>query len=352
MANVNFCSTEYTKEEVLEEIKKILILPDLHNAIKKYNNFSETEQEEYYKKIKREAYKKWHSDVRTTINEKAEFYSKCISEALDIFKIVASNPDYFTEPVNEDINFSEEKEQNHDVSFSEMQEKLRNSINKIFKQANKTKETVILSKGSLYSDIIQEEQEAKIYEPTCYAMLFYGLIFLVHTSNTQPTPENLTVTYFLTFLLSVCFLYLIPFSRYWLFSKIPYAEVICGNVIVNLGSVIFMKIIQGFNKLSENNSKSKSGDSWVFDIFFIIIALYLIMFRLFVFIFGLVMLVFYQIALSIVKDKRFKDVTKEQVFFDGVAEWYIYEIISKAENELTEQEKDLINHFYVNYLNK
>jgi hypothetical protein len=351
MSNVNFCTKSYSKAEVIEEVKTILVLPDLHTAIKKYSSLSEDKRENFLKTIYRPAYKKWHSDVRTTTDPKADFYSKCISEALDIFKIIASNPDYFTEGVSENINFGD-KEQRTSVSISEMQEKLRNSINTIFQKAKKTIETVTLSRGTLFKDIIREEQNARVYEPTCYAILFYSLIYTLHVSSSgyAPTPGNLAFQYFIVSLMSICFVYLIPFSRYWLFSKIPLGEVICGNGIVGVGSFIFIKIIEVFNKLMQSTSKAGSNDAWVISLLMLPIAFMLIMFRMTVFLFGCVMWIFYQIALGIVKDKRFKDITKEQTFYDGVSEWYIYEMIAKPVSELSLNEKQIIRHFYESYL--
>ncbi len=347
MSYINFCSVNYTKKQVIQEVKKILLIPNLHTEIRKYNKLSQNGKNNYFKKIKKQAYKKWHSDVRTTTNPKAELYSKCVFEALDIFKIIAGNPEYFTEPINENINISKEETNTQNISISEMQEKLRNAIDKILSQAKKTKEKVLLDKETLYRDIIIEEQENKIWEAPICAMFLYGIILLIFIKN-NPTPEFkiLFTEYFLIFLLSICFLGLIPFSRYWLFSKIPYGESIVFPILF-IGTLILEKIWGLLDTATKNASEAKDGLILLLCLLpFCIIAF---LFNIFLFLFGLLMLSFYQIALSIVGDKRFKSITKEQIFYDGVADWYIYEILSKAENKLTDQEKQIIKFFFIYY---
>jgi hypothetical protein len=357
MSNVNFCTKSYTKTEVIEEVKIILVLPDLHTTIEKYNSLTDEDQQKKFlnKKIYNQAQRKWHPDrwrynKSNITSEKADFYSKCISDALEIFKIIAKNPDYFAKGTSENINFGD-KEQTDDASLAEMQEKLRNAIDKIFEKAKKTTEEVVLNKGTLYRDIIQEEQSAKVYVPTFYAIVFYIILLMAELIRCpEMTPVSLIIRYFITFLIFICFLYLIPFSRYWLFSKIPHGELICGTIIVDLGSLIFTKLFLLFNKLTEKLGNSQTAGGFFVTMVILSINIQLITFQVFIFIFGCVMWIFYEIALLIVKDKRFKDITKEQTFYDGVAEWYIYEMIAKPVSELTANEKQIIKYFYVSYL--
>ena len=51
---ISFCAEEHSKPEILELIKKILLIPDLYNEVQKYVDAgSETEKENQLKKLKK-----------------------------------------------------------------------------------------------------------------------------------------------------------------------------------------------------------------------------------------------------------------------------------------------------------
>ena len=357
-----FCTKSYTQEEKIEIVKKILLVPNLYNELKKYNETPDPNKEKYLTKLKHKAYKQWHSDVRTTKDPNAEFYSKCVSEALNVFTIIATNLDLFIDPISKNINIPEEQD-NQDATFAEMMEKLRNNIDKIFEKAEKTTETVVINEGTLYRDIIEEERDAKTWEPSFYALLFYafagipvvliGAIF----ENAPPIVAN-TISFILIslymFIILICFIGMIPFSRYWLFSLNETFEDICITII-NTGSTFLEKTIMGAENLLNKNIKkaleinkpNKIFSSVIFKLFFLF---YIWSFRLMMFVFGLIMSVLYGIALMIVGNKRFKNIVKEQTYYDGVADWYLYELFSKSEKDLSHEDKNIIYYFYNKYL--
>ena len=335
---INFCVETHSKPEVLELIKKILLIPDLYNEVQKYLTGSETEKETQLKKLKHRAFQKWHPD--TNKDPQAEAYAKCIDEALDSFKIICENPEYFIDPVSETIRFQEEEP---DEPITEIQEKLRNNLESILKKARKTTETVEVDKGTLYSEIIEEEQESRIYETGLYGFLFYGFLGAALTEIARQTPFYYPANIIWYIVAGICAISIIPFSRYWLFSKIPYLEEV-QIIILNSGGLIFQKFMNWTGQSLAKNLKPTN---------FIIMAPCLLLYwwiRLLLFLFGLIMYVLYEAALQIAGSKRFKAIKKEQTFYDGIADWYIYEILAKPESELIEQERQIIYHFYGEYV--
>jgi hypothetical protein len=343
MPQTRFCTKNYQKNEVLEEIKRILLMPDLYNETEKYIKSSDQKKETYLNRLKHKAYKQWHSDVRTSQEPKAEFYAKCISEAIETFKLICENPDYFIDPISRTINIPDE-EPEADVVISEMQEKLRNAIDEIFKKCRQTTEATEINKGSLYSDIIDEEQKLRMWEPAIFALIFYAIASIFPIGFAEQTILYYPVSILCSAVMLICFIAIIPFSRYWLFSKIPYFEIFVENLIY-IGCFTIEKLVNFSAKLL----KKQKSFTFTFIICAPVVLLYLWI-RLLVFIFSLIMFIFYEIARAIAGTKRFKSMKKEQTFYDGIADWYIYEILSKPKENLTDQEKQIIYYFYKEYI--
>jgi len=333
-----FCAKTYTKPEILELTKKILLIPDLYNEVEKYIKAQEPDRQTQLKKLKRHAYQKWHTDINK--NPQAEFYAKCIAEALDIFELITKEPERFTDPINRTVKYPEEEPE---IPITEMQEKLRNAIDEILQKAEKTTETIEIDKSILYSEIIEEEQQSRIYDVSLYALIFYGIIGSFILEILKQNILHYPVAFIYYTLIFICTISIIPFSRYWLFKKIPYLEDI-QLTIINIGSFLFQKFMNWVALKLANKAKTSKS-----PLLLPAILLYWWI-RLLLFIFGLIMFVLYEIALKIAGTKTFKSLKKQQTFYDGVADWYIYEIISKQETELTEQEKDIIWYFYKKYI--
>ena len=343
---ISFCAETKSRQEVLEMVIKILLIPDLYNAIKKYTEADRQEKEKYLKRLKREAHKQWHSDVRTTKDPQAEHYSRCIDEALEIFKIIGNSPEHFVDPIKEEVEIPKEQAE-PETSFAEMQEKLRNTIDEILKKCRKTTDTIEINKGAYYSDIIKEEQELKNYEPALYALLFYSLsigLFLELIVAIAPFLAFILYPVSLAVLL-ICHIAIIPFSRFWFFSKIPFLDENL-HYIINFGSIGFEKSIIKIGDMLSN--LGKQGLITLLLVFPFFVCSWIS--KMLMYVFGLIMLLFYEVALRIAGTKKFNSITKEQNFYDGIADWYIYEILSKPETELTDQEKQLVYYFYNAYL--
>jgi hypothetical protein len=341
---ISFCAEEHSKPEVLGLIKKILVIPDLYSEVQKYLTAgSEIEKENQLKKIKKQAFQKWHPDINK--NPQAEAYAKCIDEALDSFKIICENPEYFIDPVSQSIRFQEEEPEE---PITTIQKKLRNNLESIFKKARKTTETVEVDKGTLYSEIIEEEQASRIYEIGLYSFFFYGFIGLFLVDMARQTPFYYPANIILCIITGICAISIIPFSRYWLFSKIPYLEDV-QIIILNTGGFAFQKFMNWAGSFLTKGL----AVSVIFSFGWLIMLPCTLLYwwiRLLLYLFGLIMYVLYEIALQIAGSQRFKAIKKEQTFYDGVADWYIYEILSKPEAELTEQERQIIYHFYGEYV--
>jgi|APSaa5957512622_1039677.scaffolds.fasta_scaffold10765_3 hypothetical protein len=336
---ISFCAEEHSKPEILELIKKILLIPDLYNEVQKYLASSEAAKENQLKKLKKRAFQKWHPDINK--DPQAEAYAKCIDEALDSFKLICENPEYFIDPVSQTIHF---QEQEPEEPITKIQEKLRNNLESIFKKARKTTETIEVDKGTLYSEIIEEEQQSRIYEISLYALMFYGIIGGIITGITETTLLYYPVAIIYGIVLCICAISIIPFSRYWLFSKVPYLYDV-QIIILNSGSFLFEKFMNWAGQSMAKNIKPSN---------FIIVAPCIVLYlwiKFLLFIFGFIMYLLYEVAFRVAGSQRFKAIKQTQIFYDGVADWYIYEILAKPEDELTEQEKQIIFYFYKEYTN-
>ena len=358
-----FCTKSYTQKEMFEEIKKILLIPDLYNELQKYTEAAEPNKKKYLTKLKHKAYKEWHSDVRMSKDPEAERYTRCIGEALNIFKIIAENLDYFVDPISKNINIPEQEEE-QDITLAEMQEKLRNSIDKIFEKAEKQTETVVVNEGTPYRDIIEEERDTKCWEASLYASIFYFVVgmlvsgIIIGVAEKAPVPIYYTISFivlaFFAVVELICLIGIIPFSRYWFFSlNETFKEI--SLTTIEFGSAFFIKTLVGVeNLLNKAILKSSKKE---FILMALLLALAKVMFTLYIwafkaitFTFGLIMSAFYGVALMIVGDKRFKNIVKEQTYYDGVADWYLYELFSKSEKDLSHEDKNIIYYFYKGYV--
>jgi hypothetical protein len=295
------------------------------------NNPSEIKIDDL-KAIGRRAKKRWHPDTIAGLNPSAEKIKeyeenfKLVDEAIFVLETFINGT--YHNPQSAFKGKEKPPQKSSEEVLREEAPAMQTTLKSIFEQVKKQKfmyseVEVVLSEGDKVKDLMSDDlkQDIPFWAVLSYFYSGYiGFILLVVgfflgmiTGETTQNIISIIIVLYAVFQALVCFLSILPMSRFWLPEKL----------------VEIMRSVLIFNTNLFSNFLFRVGSIWHF--------LYAIP-RFFARIFFVFVYVLYQPFILIFGNRVVRRVVKKQAYYANYADWYIETLIHSKSTDLTTEE--------------